>query len=158
MFFFALVGIVTLAAAALGRLGVPGLQTWPARMRWGLSVGLLLAGIDHLVTPARYVPMIESFLPMAREFVLFTGVCEIAGAIGLLMPRTRWLAAVMLAIYFVCVFPANVHNAVSGLSVDGLPDARWIYWVRLLFQPLIIWWALFAGEVLATGRRVAAVS
>lgn len=148
MFFFALVGLSTLAAAALGRLGMPGVDSWTARMRWGLAAGLIFGGVDHLVTPGRYVPMIEAFVPMAREVVLFTGLCEIAGAIGLLIPRLRWLAAVMLAIYFAAVFPANVANAINGLSVEGLPEARWVYWVRLPFQPLIILWALHAGEVL----------
>jgi uncharacterized membrane protein len=42
----------------------------------------------------------------------------------------------MLAIYFVCVFPANIKNAIEGLSVQGLPGANWYYWMRLLFQPL----------------------
>jgi uncharacterized membrane protein len=58
----------------------------------------------------------------------------------------------MLAIYFVCVFPANIKNAVEGVVVEGLPTASWYYWVRLLFQPLAIWWALRASEVIGPRR------
>ena len=65
-----------------------------------------------------------------------------------IVPATRRLAGIMLAIYFVCVFPANIKNAVEGLSVDGLPSAQWYYWLRLLFQPVAIWWALRASEVI----------
>jgi len=74
---------------------------------------------------------------------------EIAGAAGVQVARLRRLAGVLLAVYFVCVFPANIKNAVEGLSVTGLPSAAWYYWIRLAFQPLAIWWALTASGVLA---------
>jgi uncharacterized membrane protein len=79
--------------------------------------------------------------------VLFTGAAEVAGGLGLLVPRLRRLAGALLALYFVAVFPANIHNALNGLSVEGLPQAQWYYWVRLAFQPLAIWWALFSAEL-----------
>jgi len=53
----------------------------------------------------------------------------------------------MLAVYFVAVFPANIHNALNGLAVEGLPQAGWYYWLRLPFQPLAIWWALFSAQL-----------
>jgi uncharacterized membrane protein len=92
--------------------------------------------------------MIPAYLPLDAEIVLFTGVCELAGALGILVPQLRWLAGIMLAIYFVCVFPANIKNAVEGLTVEGLPSAGWYYWVRLAFQPLVIWWTLYATEII----------
>lgn len=148
MLFFILMVTITAAAALLGRLGVPGLTRWPARLRWGMAVPVVLAGIDHLATPARYVAMIESFLPQPAAVVLLTGLCEIAGGVGLLLPRTRRLAGVMLALYFVCVFPANINVAINGLRVEGMPAATWYYWLRLAFQPVIVAWALWAVEVL----------
>jgi uncharacterized membrane protein len=94
--------------------------------------------------------MLPGFVPLPRETVLFTGFCEIAGALGLLVPRLRWLAGIMLAIYFACVFPANIRNAIEGgAGVAGLPAGAWYYWARLPFQPLVIWWALRAAEVIA---------
>jgi uncharacterized membrane protein len=148
MLFFALIALITLVAWLASRFGLPGLDDWGARMRWGLALALIFTGIDHLVNPGRYLPMMPAFLPLHSEIVLFTGLCELAGAVGLLIPRLRHLAGIMLAIYFVCVFPANIKNAVEGLSVEGLPSANWYYWVRLAFQPLVIWWTLYAAGVI----------
>ena len=153
MLFFALMGFMTMAAFFADRLGVPGMADWPARMRAGLEIALSFTGIDHLLNPGRYLPMMPAFVPLHLETVLFTGLCEIAGALGLLIPRLRRLAGLMLAIYFVCVFPANIKNAIEGLSVEGLPTASWYYWVRLLFQPLVIWWALYCSGALEWFRR-----
>jgi uncharacterized membrane protein len=148
MIFFTLIGVVTLLAMIAGRLGVGALRDGRGCMRVGLALALIFTGIDHLVTPARYLAMMPGFVPFHREVVFFTGLCELAGAIGLMVPRLRWLAGVTLAIYFVAVFPANIKNAVEGLSVEGLPAAQWYYWVRLLFQPLVIWWTLYAARVI----------
>jgi len=142
--------------AFLAVLAIPLVRAWPARMRLAMAVALFLIGSDHWLHPARYLAMMPPWIPLHLELVLFTGAAEIAGGLGLLIPNTRRLAGVMLAIYFVAVFPANIHNALNGLSVEGLPDARWYYWVRLPFQPLAIWWALYAAEVIRwpfVGRR-----
>ncbi|MEX2128022.1 MAG: DoxX family protein [Xanthobacteraceae bacterium] len=135
-------------AALAARLGVPGLDDWRACMRWGLAIALVFTGVDHLLLPVRYLPMLPDFVPYPNEIVALTGLCEIAGAFGLLIPRLRRLAGVMLAIYFVAVFPANIKNAIEGLSVEGLPSANWYYWVRLPFQPLVVWWSLYAAAVI----------
>lgn len=116
-------------------------------MRQGMAAALIFFGVDHLVTPGRYLPMLPDLLPFPENIVLITGLCELAGAIGLLAPRTRRLAGLMLAIYFVCVFPANIKNALEGTVVDGLPTLSWYYWIRLLFQPFAVWWALYASGV-----------
>jgi uncharacterized membrane protein len=155
MFFVILLLVLCSAAWGASRLGAPALADLPARMRLALALALLFAGTDHWLTPERYLPMMPGYLPWHLPLVLFTGACEIAGALGLLFPSTRRLAAALLALYFVCVFPANVHNALNGLSVEGLPQAQWYYWLRLPFQPLIILWTLYAGGLLPRQRPVA---
>jgi uncharacterized membrane protein len=147
MLFFALIASITLLAGLADRFGVSGLRDWRARMRWGLSLSLIFTGIDHIANPGRYLPMMPAFVPLHAEIILFTGICELAGAVGLLIPRLRRLTGIMLAIYFFCVFPANIKNAIEGLSVEGLPSANWYYWVRLAFQPLVIWWTLYAADI-----------
>jgi uncharacterized membrane protein len=144
MIFFALIFVATLIAAGV-EYAIGGGIDWLAAMRWGMVAALLFVGTDHLLKPVRYLAMMPRFVPFPREVVLFTGLCEIAGAIGLLIPATRVLAGIMLAIYFVCVFPANIKNAVEGLSVEGLPRAQWYYWARLPFQPVAIAWALYCS-------------
>lgn len=150
LFVFMMLAVAALAAL-LGRLGAASLKDTRLAMRIGMAAGFFFVGTDHLLTPERYMPMMPPYIPFHGEVIFFTGLCEIAGAIGLLTPRLKELAAMMLALYAVAVFPANVHNAMNGLSVAGLPDANLYYWARLFFQPLIIWWALYAGGLI--GKR-----
>ncbi len=141
MLFFVLLAVLALFA-------IPLSKSWPGRMRLAMAVALLLVGSDHWIHPERYLPMMPPWIPLHLELVLFTGAAEVAGGIGLLWKDTRRLAGLMLALYFVAVFPANLHNALNGLAVVGLPEASWYYWARLPFQPLAIWWALFSAELI----------
>lgn len=143
MLFFLLLALLTVAVAVVHRR-----SDWPARMRLAMAIALVAVGTDHWVTPERYLAMMPPWVPLHLETVLFTGAAEIAGAFGLLLGRTRAIAGIALAVYFVAVFPANIHNALNGLSVEGLPQAAWYYWARLPFQPLAIWWALFSAGVI----------
>jgi uncharacterized membrane protein len=122
-------------------------------MRLALAIALIAVGTDHWANPGRYLAMMPPWVPLHYEMVLFTGAAEIAGAIGMLLRKTRSLAGLALALYFVAVFPANIHNALNGLAVDGLPQAAWYYWVRLPFQPLAVWWALFSAELIRWPSR-----
>ena len=152
MLFIALLFSLTALASLAHRCGAPGVANWPQRMRLAMAVALLMAGSDHLLTPERYLAMMPDYLPAPLQLVLFTGLCELAGAVGLMLPRCRCYAAIALAIYFVCVFPANIKNAMDGLQVAGLPAATWYYWLRLPFQPLIILWVLYAGELIGRSK------
>lgn len=143
MLFFALLAVLTAAIALVHRK-----SDWPQRMRLAMAIALVAAGTDHWANPGRYLAMMPPWVPLHYEMVLFTGTAEIAGAMGLLITRTRALAGLALAVYFVAVFPANIHNALNGLAVEGLPQAAWYYWVRLPFQPLAIWWALYSAELI----------
>lgn len=151
LFITLLLGLTAIAALA-HRCRAPGVATWPQRMRLAMAMALLMVGIDHLLTPGRYLAMMPDYLPFPGQLVLFTGLCELAGAVGLLIPLLRRYAAIALAVYFVCVFPANIKNALDGLHIEGLPAAAWYYWLRLPFQPLIILWALYAGELIGRAK------
>jgi uncharacterized membrane protein len=108
----------------------------------------LVAGIVHLVAPDQFLPIVPDFVPLPREVVLATGVCEIAGSLALLTTRLRWYAGLMLALYAVCVFPANIKHAVDGIHVPPIPESWWYHGPRLLMQPVLVWWALFCAEVI----------
>ena len=141
MLFFGLLAVVAL-------LAYPVSSNWPQRMRYALAAALFLVGSDHWLTPERYLAMMPPWIPLHLELVLFTGAAEIAGGLGLLLPAFRKAAGALLAAYFVAVFPANIHNALNGLAVDGLPQAAWYYWARLPFQPLAVWWALYSAGLI----------
>lgn len=117
-------------------------------LRWLLVIAFLTAGYFHIMAPAPFERITPSWVPHPHETVIATGFCEWLGAIGLLVPRLRRLAGVMLALYAVCVFPANVQHAIL-FAEHGTSWTGWLYHgPRLLFQPVIVWWCLFAGEVI----------
>ncbi len=127
----------------------------PARhfFRWLLAIIYLVAGIAHLRSPAGFLAITPEWVPFPEQVILLTGIAEIAGAIGLLIPPKflawpRYAAGVGLALYALCVYPANINHAINNIAIGGA-SASWLYHgPRLAFQPVFIWWALIAGGVI----------
>jgi uncharacterized membrane protein len=117
-------------------------------MRWAMASFYLAAGVLHLQAPGGFLPIMPDWVPAPREVILLTGVCEIVGALGLLTRSFRWWAAVMLALYAVCVFPANIKHAFEDVQLPQLPSSWWYHAPRLALQPVIVWWALYCGRVI----------
>lgn len=114
-------------------------------LRVVLAAFYLIGGMGHLIVPDKFLPIMPDAVPFPREVIFITGLCEIAGAIGLLTTRWRWWAGVALAAYAICVFPANLKHAFADVAVPPLPDGWWYHGPRLLLQPVFVWWALIAG-------------
>ena len=112
-----------------------------------LAVLYLIAGIFHLSTPATFLLITPNWVPYPREVIIGTGLCELLGAAGLMIPQLRRAAGLALALYAVCVFPANIKHAFVGLPAGHSQLGWWYHAPRLALQPVIVWWALFAGEV-----------
>jgi uncharacterized membrane protein len=116
-------------------------------LRWLLAVIFAGVGVVHVLQPGVFLPIVPDWVPVPRLTIQATGACEVAGAIGLLTRRLRRLAGIMLALYAVCVYPANIKHAVDNVPVNGVHLGLWYHVPRLAFQPVIVWWALFCGEV-----------
>lgn len=114
--------------------------------RWVLAIAYAVAGVLHLLTPEPFLLITPGWVPYPRLVILGTGVCEIAGAAGLLTEKWRRAAGIGLALYAVCVFPANITHALSAMGDAPVPPGWWYHGPRLLLQPVLVWWALFAGE------------
>lgn len=112
-----------------------------------LAAAYFAVGIVHLRSPEGFLPIMPDFVPFPREVVLATGVAEIAGAIGLMIPRLRRAAGWGLAAYAVCVFPANIKHAMAGVALSGQVLGWGYHGPRLLAQPVLVWWALWAGGI-----------
>jgi uncharacterized membrane protein len=117
-------------------------------MRWIMAAFYLVAGIGHVLRPNVFLPIVPDWVPLPRETILVTGICEIAGAVALFIPRLRRLAGVMLALYAICVWPANIKHAVDGISLPPIPNSWWYHGPRLALQPVLVWWALFCAGVI----------
>lgn len=122
--------------------------------RWVLRIVLAAAyvgaGIAHLRWPGPFLSITPDWVPQPALVIAATGVAEILGATALgAIPRLRRAAAIGLALYAVCVYPANIKHALDAISAHGA-SAWWPYHApRLAFQPVIVWWALFAGGLTA---------
>jgi uncharacterized membrane protein len=106
-----------------GRLGVRPLQGWPAALRWSLAAMFLLTASAHFIPRLRadLIQMVPPAFPRADLLVTLTGIAELAGAVGLLVPRLAPWAAGGLALLLIAMFPANVHAAREGLEIGGTP-------------------------------------
>jgi uncharacterized membrane protein len=113
-----------------------------------LAILYLLVGIAHLLSPAGFLQITPEWVPYPAQVILISGLCEIAGAIGLMIPRLRYAAGLGLALYAVVVFPANIKHALEGIAVGGRQLSWWYHGPRLAFQPVLVWWALWVGGVI----------
>jgi uncharacterized membrane protein len=117
-------------------------------LRWLMAVLYLIAGCMHLLSPGPFLAITPHWVPWPSAVILLTGLCEIAGAVALQTVRLRRFAGGMLAAYAVCVYPANVQHAINDLAAGGRHLGWWYHAPRLALQPVLVWWALFAGEVI----------
>ncbi len=113
-----------------------------------LAAVFFAAGVLHVAAPASFLSITPAWVPFAPTVILLTGLAEIAGAVGLVIPRLRQAAGIGLALYAVCVFPANIQHAIKDLGLAD-PHLGWAYHgPRLIFQPVIVWLCLWVGEVI----------
>jgi uncharacterized membrane protein len=130
----------------LGRLGVRRFADRLTSLRWALAMMFLLTASAHWGDKrADLVAMVPPGLPDAELLVTLTGLAEIAGAGGLLVPRLAPWAAGGLALLLLAVFPANVHAAREGLSIGGQPVMGAV--PRALVQVVFLGAVLVAGFV-----------
>lgn len=116
-----------------------------AVLRLLLAFAMVAVGVLHFTSPDFFVRIVPRWLPAPLLLVHVSGVFEILGGVGLLVPRARRFSAIGLVALYIAVFPANVNMAVNDIQpVDGhFPN--WAMWLRLPMQLLIIAWALYAG-------------
>lgn len=112
-------------------------------LRWILTVLMVAQGANHFVNPDPFVAMMPAELPSSWHLALvyISGVAEIAGGLGLILPATRKAAAWGLILLLLAVFPANVNMALNDIPLGGRDLPTWALWGRLPFQILFIAWA-----------------
>jgi uncharacterized membrane protein len=127
----------------LGVLGVGRLASGRQAARAALAVMFLFTGSMHFSSLKHdFAAMIPDPFPNGLWVVYLTGMFEIAGGIGLLVPRTRKAASRCLVLLLVVMFTANVNAVVNDIPLGG--DAPVPLWLRAPMQLLYIamtWWA-----------------
>jgi uncharacterized membrane protein len=110
-----------------------------ARATFGVL--FILAGIWHFLFPAYYRAIVPSYLPAPAALVAVSGLAEIAGGFGLLVPRWRQAAGLGLVVLLLAVFPANVEMLRQGRARGMSGPVEALLWLRLPFQAVLMWWA-----------------
>ncbi len=107
----------------------------------------LTTGSLHFVQEKFFTAIVPKSLPNPKALVYISGVAEIAGGIGVLIPSTRRLAGKGLLALLLAVFPANINMALNPERFKMFP--AWALWARLPLQFLImlqVWAATLRGH------------
>jgi uncharacterized membrane protein len=135
--------VAFLAARVAARLGVARLQPPKAAGRAATAAMFGFTGSTHF-SPMKhdYLAMLPPPLPKRLALIHLTGALEIAGAVGLLLDRTRRLAGAALLALLAALFPANVYAAREGIPLRGRPPTplRFRAPLQVVFG-LAVWWS-----------------
>jgi uncharacterized membrane protein len=107
------------------------------------AVVYVVAGTLHFAKPDAYLKIMPPYIPWHVAMVQLSGGFEILGGLGLLLARTRRLAAWGLVALLIAVFPANVYMATNPIDAGAGSIAPVLRWGRLPLQLLLIWWLLW---------------
>ncbi|MFL5385379.1 MAG: DoxX family membrane protein [Longimicrobiaceae bacterium] len=106
---------------------------------YAIAALFLAAGVLHFVIPGSYEAIVPPFLPARRFLVYLSGACELAGGIGVLVPRTRRAAALGLVALLAAVFPANVQMLVDAVAAGKPGWQLALFTLRLPLQFVLMW-------------------
>lgn len=128
----------------LGVLGIALFATWQLAAASALALMFIFVGISHFAPMKEdLVKMVPASFPYPRLLVYLTGVLEILGALGLLLPSTRMAAGICLALLLVAMYPANLNASRKQIPLRGKPPTP--FWLRLIEQVLYIGVALWVA-------------
>ena len=118
-----------------------------------LGAFLLGAGIGHFTNAQAFLAQVPPWMPAPDAVVAISGVIELVLGAALILTPGRYRAAVgwIVAAFFVVIFPGNISQFVTGTDAFGL-DSDVARFVRLLFQPLLVVWALWCTSAWRTWR------
>ena len=113
-----------------------------------LGAVLIYAGISHLTTNRlEFQAQVPNWVPLSADFVvLASGVIEILLGLALASLKYRREVGIATALLFIAIFPGNISQYVNGIDAFGLDSDR-ARAIRLLFQPLLVIWALWSTGV-----------
>lgn len=133
----------------VGRRGTASLRGMSSPIRTAarvlLGVILAFAGVAHLTfARTEFFAQVPTWVPFSDNFVVVSsGIVEIVLGLALLLAtKHRVLVGVIVALFFLAVFPGNINQYVTGADAFGL-DTDTKRFVRLFFQPVLIVWALW---------------
>ena len=111
--------------------------------RWALAGVLLVAGIGHFALLDEFRAQVPPWMPAPTAVIVVSGIVELALALALVaLPKRRAQVGWAVAAFFVIVFPGNISQFITHTDGFGL-DTDAARAIRLLFQPVLVVWALW---------------
>ena len=134
--------ISLLLLRGLGSLGIRRLSSWREAGLIAVAIMFLFTGATHFTGMKHdYAAMLPSPFSDNLGIIYLTGALQIAGAVGLLVSRTRRLAGICLVLLLLAMFPANVYVALNGVPFRGEPPTPlWLRTPIQLFFIGMVWW------------------
>lgn len=123
------------------------------RGRLSLAIFFIFTGTSHFLMPAEMAQMLPSFIPLRVEIIYLTGILEILGAIGVLIPGLERLSSVALILFLFGVLPANIYAAITSVEFGGHALGPVYLLLRVPFQLFLIGWVYYFGLRLQPQQR-----
>jgi uncharacterized membrane protein len=115
----------------------------------GMAVFIVFTGFSHFKFQKGMAMMIPDFIPGKMFWVYFTGFLEIAAGIGLMIPSIREITAILLIIFYVLVFMANINSSRKNINIFKAdytgPGMSYLYRERIPMQIILIVWTWYFG-------------
>lgn len=116
---------------------------------FGMALFMVFVGMSHFKFQKGMAMMIPDFFPAKMFLVYFTGVLEILAGVGLMIPSIRELTAVLLIIFFIVIFIANIKSSRENINIFKAdysgPGMNYLFRERLPMQLILIAWTWFFG-------------
>lgn len=120
--------------------------TWRIVLRVLASLLFVVAGTRHLTNPSFFRQIVPPGFPSPSVLVAISGICEIAGGLGLLIRPLRRAAGWGLVALLIAVFPANIYMVLNPNCVPGFHPPLWLLWARLPLQGVLIGWVWYVSR------------
>jgi len=140
---------ITFILALLGTKILQGNWNFLFSGNLGMAVFIIFTGLTHFKLQKGMAMMVPDFIPAKMFWVYFTGVIEIAAGIGLMIPSLREITAILLIVFFVLVFLANINSSRKNVNLFKAdysgPGMAYLYRERLPMQIILIVWTWYFG-------------
>ena len=112
---------------------------WKKLVLLGLAAFFINVGIDHFIIPDFYLSIMPPAFPLHLEAVYISGLFEVLGGLGVLIPRLRKFSGWGLIALLIAVYPANIYMALTPEAFPDVPLSA--LYIRLVFQFIFFYWA-----------------
>ena len=111
-----------------------------------ISLMFIFIGILHFKITEKFILIVPPIIPYAKEVVYISGIFEILGGIGILIPKLRRQAAFGLILLLIIVFPANIYMAIYNIQLGGILNNSILQWLRLPLQMVFIGYVYWCSK------------